>query len=88
MSHQPNICPYFYKISRAVLNVSYNCFRYVNGTHYLQEKYGYQGDELHMFMDRWFNFGVSFVFPSALFLINMVLYLIPLPAFIKAKFRE
>ena len=62
--------------------------RYVNGTHYLQEKYGYQGDELHMFMDRWFNFGVSFVFPSALFLINMVLYLIPLPAFVKAKFRE
>ncbi len=62
--------------------------RYVNGTHYLQEKYGYQGDELHTFMDRWFNFGVSFVFPSALFLINMVLYLIPLPAFVKAKFRE
>ena len=62
--------------------------RYVNGTHYLQEKYGYQGEELHMFMDTWFNFGVSFVFPTALFLINMVLYLIPLPAFVKAKFRE
>ncbi len=62
--------------------------RYVNGSHYLKEKYGYEGDELAVFMDRWFNFGVCFVFPVGLFIINMILYVIPLPAFVKAKFRE
>ena len=62
--------------------------RYVNGTHYLGEKYGYQGPELEDFMDRWFNFGISFIFPIGLFIINLILYLIPLPAFVKAKFRE
>ncbi len=36
----------------------------MNGTHYLEEKYGFQDDELMLFMDRWFNFGVSFVFPA------------------------
>ncbi len=36
----------------------------MNGTHYLEEKYGFQDDELMFFMDRWFNFGVSFVFPA------------------------
>ena len=66
----------------------YTCFRYVNGTHYLIEKYGYQGSELSYFLDQWFNFGVCFVFPAGLFLLNLVLYLIPLPAFVKAKFRE
>lgn len=60
----------------------------MNGTHYLVEKYGYEGEELTSFMDPWFNFGVAFVFPAALFVINLVLYLIPLPAFVKAKFRE
>lgn len=60
----------------------------MNGTHYLEEKYGLDTDDLDVFMDRWFNFGVSFVFPVALFFINLVLYLIPLPAFVKAKFRE
>ena len=60
----------------------------MNGTHYLEEKYGYQGSELDSFMNPWFNFGVSFVFPLALFCVNLIFYLIPLPAFVKAKFRE
>ena len=62
--------------------------RYVNGSHYLKEKYGFDGIELSVFLDRWFNCGVCFVFPVALFIINMILYVIPLPAFVKAKFRE
>ncbi len=62
--------------------------RYVNGSHYLEEKFGFGDDELVHFLDRWFNLGISFVFPVGLFLINLVLYMIPLPAFVKAKFRE
>jgi ATP-binding cassette subfamily G (WHITE) protein 5 (sterolin 1) len=62
--------------------------RYINGSHYLKEKYGFERDELSLFLDRWFNFGVCFVFPLGLFIINLILYVIPLPAFVKAKFRE
>uniref|UniRef100_A0A0K2T2T6 ATP-binding cassette sub-family G member 5 n=2 Tax=Lepeophtheirus salmonis TaxID=72036 RepID=A0A0K2T2T6_LEPSM len=62
--------------------------RYGNGTLFLTEKYGYKHDRLETIMDRWFNIGVSILFPAILFLLNNVLYLIPLPAFVKAKFRE
>ena len=62
--------------------------RYINGTHYLQEKYGYEEGDVAAIMDTWFNLGISFVFPLGLFFLNLVLYLIPLPAFVKAKFRE
>ena len=62
--------------------------RYINGTHYLQEKYGYEDGDVSAMLDTWFNLGVSFVFPVGLFFLNLVLYLIPLPAFVKAKFRE
>ena len=65
----------------------YSC-RYINGTHYLQEKYGYEEGDVAAIMDTWFNLGISFVFPLGLFFLNLVLYLIPLPAFVKAKFRE
>jgi len=62
--------------------------RYLDGTHYLEEKYNLKGDDLREVMDIWFNLGIAYVFPGILLLINLVLYLIPLPAFIKAKFRE
>ena len=62
--------------------------RYLHGTHYLQEKYGYDEGEVEAMMSTWFNLGMALVFPVALFFLNLVLYLIPLPAFVKAKFRE
>lgn len=65
----------------------YGC-RYINGSHYLIERYGVDENELDALMEPWFNFGVSYIFPLGLLVINMVLYLIPLPAFVKAKFRE
>ena len=67
-------------------------FRYLDGDHYLKERYdreyGQGSFELEDVMDTWFNLGIAFVFPIALFCLNLVLYLIPLPAFVKAKFRE
>jgi hypothetical protein len=67
-----------------------NCFlyRYFNGTYYLQEKYGHEEGAVEAVMSTWFNLGLAFVFPVTLFFLNLILYLIPLPAFIKAKFRE
>ena len=65
-----------------------HCSRYINGSHYLIERYGKEELELEAIMDPWFNFGVAYIFPLGLLTINMVLYLIPLPAFVKAKFRE
>jgi len=62
--------------------------RYINGSHYLIEKYGKDEGELDNLLNLWFNFGVAYIFPLGLLVINMVLYLIPLPAFVKAKFRE
>ena len=62
-------------------------YRYLDGTHYLEEKYNVKGDDLRDVIDLWFNVGIAYVFPGILLLINFVLYLIPLPAFIKAKFR-
>ena len=63
-------------------------FRYLDGTHYLEEKYNMKGEDLRHAMDVWFNLGIAYVFPGILLLMNLILYLIPLPAFIKAKFRE
>ena len=68
--------------------LTFPIFRYFNGTHYLQEKYGFEEGVVDSMMDTSFNLGLAFVFPVGLFFLNLILYLIPLPAFIKAKFRE
>jgi len=62
--------------------------RYINGTHYLVERYSYPGVKLEELLDPWTNTAINLAFPTALAIINLVLYLVPLPAFIKAKFRE
>jgi len=62
--------------------------RYVNGTHLLVEKYSYPGKSLETMLDVWTNTAITFAFPGTVVVINMILYLVPLPAFIKAKFRE
>ena len=63
-------------------------FRYINGTHYLVEKYSYPGVKLDQILEPWTNTAINLAFPALLVIINMVLYLVPLPAFVKAKFRE
>jgi ATP-binding cassette subfamily G (WHITE) protein 5 (sterolin 1) len=62
--------------------------RYLNGTHYLVERYSYPGIKLDQVLEPWTNIAINFAFPAALALANLVFYLIPLPAFVKAKFRE
>ena len=65
----------------------YGC-RYVNGTHYLVEKYSYSQVELDTMLDIFTNTAINFAFPAAIMMLNMIWYIVPLPAFVKAKFRE
>jgi len=62
--------------------------RYINGTHYLVERYSYPGVKLEELLEPWTNTAINLAFPFALAALNLVLYLVPLPAFVKAKFRE
>ncbi len=59
---------------------------YVNGTHYLEERYFNSGERQDL--NYYLNFGLCFAFPVAAFLINLLLYSIPLPGLVKSKFRE
>ena len=67
--------------------LSFGC-RYVNGNHYLFEKYHSPTIELETMLDVVTNTAINFAFPGAIVLVNMIWYLVPLPAFVKAKFRE
>lgn len=59
---------------------------YVNGTHYLGERYYVGGtrDDLNFYM----NFGLCFAFPLFAFFFNIVFFSLPLPALVKGKFRQ
>jgi len=66
---------------------NYGC-RFVNGTHLLAQKYNYPGISLDTMLDQWTNTAINLAFPGVVMIANMILYLVPLPAFVKAKFRE
>ncbi|KAK8729004.1 hypothetical protein OTU49_008581 [Cherax quadricarinatus] len=71
-------------------NAEYGC-RYRNGTYYLLERYHFPENGLDLGrqdLDLWTNFALSFAFFGGMFLLNLVLYLVPLPSFIKSKFRD
>ncbi|XP_059096389.1 ATP-binding cassette sub-family G member 5-like isoform X1 [Tigriopus californicus] len=62
--------------------------RYINGTHYLQETYGLLTVNLDELMNVWHNALISVSFFVGMFALNLVLYVLPIPLFIKLKFRE
>lgn len=64
--------------------------RYLDGGAYLAERYtqGSADYSISEILDSNFNLIVTFVFPISAAVLNCLLYLIPLPAFIKAKFRN
>ena len=73
-------------------NGAYGC-RYVNGSFYLLERYHMSSfspsdDAINDDLDYWRNFGVTFGFVGLMTVFNVILYLVPLPAFVKSKFRE
>jgi hypothetical protein len=68
---------------------SFGC-RYADGMAYITERYGRDnnGDVLSDMLELDVNLAITFAFPVGLAVFNSLLYLVPLPAFIKAKFRE
>lgn len=71
-------------------NAEYGC-RYRNGTYYLLERYHFPENGLDLGrqdLELWSNFGLSFAFFGGMLVLNLVLYLVPLPSFIKSKFRD
>ena len=65
----------------------YGC-RYVNGTHYLMERYHLRHPPYDDDLRFWMNFGFNFLFTGVMFVANVILHIVPLPAFIKSKFRD
>lgn len=59
---------------------------YTDGNSYLSSRY--QSNSKEDEMDLFFNFGLCFVFVGGMWILNTILYLVPLPAFIKTKFRN
>lgn len=68
---------------------SFGC-RYSDGGAYLAERYIQRSTDYSIseILDSNFNLIVTFVFPIFAIAFNCLLYLVPLPTFIKTKFRE
>lgn len=69
-------------------NIPGSCV-YLDGNHYLLQKYPSTGGRLEESdLQYWLNFGLCFVFVGGMWVLNTILHLVPLPAFIKTKFRN
>nr|CAD7592250.1 unnamed protein product [Timema genevievae] len=63
--------------------------RYGDGLSYLKERYSREDDDTFTeILDNNLNIGATFAFSVGLLTLDCFLYLVPLPAFVKAKFRE
>ena len=61
---------------------------FVNGTHFLSQRF-HQGIHWPQFsINFWRNFSLSFLFVLTSYALNIIVYVLPLPATLKAKFRE
>lgn len=66
---------------------NYGC-RYINGSHYLRERYHVNHAPYDDDLRFWMNYGFTFLFTAVMFVANVILHIVPLPAFIKSKFRD
>lgn len=68
-------------------NIPGNCI-FVDGHHYLMQRYPATSRIEDPDLSYWLNFGLCFVFVVGMWLLNTLLHIAPLPAFIKTKFRN
>lgn len=61
---------------------------YVNGTHFLSQRYSDGINWPEWSINFWRNFALSFVFVLSSYALNVIVYIVPLPASLKAKFRD
>lgn len=65
--------------------------RYSSGQEFLVERYSRDKTDVIFsdgILDFDLNIGITFAFTVGIIIFNIFLYLLPLPAFVKAKFRE
>ena len=62
--------------------------RYKDGNAYLRERFTKETDNISQVLNVELNLLISLAFSVGLIIFNSVLYLLPLPATLKAKFRE
>lgn len=62
--------------------------RYSDGKKYLIERFTREGENITEVLNTNLNLLISLAFAFGLVILNSVLYLLPLPASVKAKFRE
>lgn len=71
-------------------NSNANC-KYLSGSEYLIERFsrtGLIGETVLEELESDFNLGLSFAFAFGFIILNKMLYTLPLPTFIKNRFRE
>ncbi|XP_025832072.1 ATP-binding cassette sub-family G member 5 isoform X2 [Agrilus planipennis] len=64
--------------------------RYANGQSFLTERYTRENTDVIFsgILESDFNLSITFAFALGIIVFNLFLYMIPLPAFLKAKFRD
>lgn len=62
--------------------------RYADGRTYLIERFTREGENISEVLNVELNLLISLAFAVGLIILNSILYLLPLPARVKAKFRE
>lgn len=62
--------------------------RYKDGNAYMRERFTKDTDNISQVLNVELNLLISLAFSVGLVILNSVLYLLPLPATVKAKFRE
>lgn len=61
---------------------------FVNGTHFLSQRYSQGVNWPEFSMNFWRNFALSFLFVITSYALNVIVYVVPLPASLKSKFRD
>lgn len=61
---------------------------FVNGTHFLTQRYSQGVNWPEFSINYWRNVALPFVFVLTSYALNVIVYVVPLPASLKAKFRE
>lgn len=61
---------------------------FINGTHFLSQRFTDGTNWPEWSINFWRNFSLSFVFVLSSYALNIIVYIVPLPASLKAKFRD
>lgn len=61
---------------------------FVNGTHFLSQRYSQGVNWPEFSINFWRNFALSFLFVITSYALNVIVYIVPLPASLKSKFRD